>query len=78
SCGMPVITTALGADGIGAIAGEHLIVADTPSDFAEKVLLLMEDNNLRRKLSENAYQFVKEQYDWPVVVQQLRDLYEKI
>ena len=35
--GVPIVTTMLGASGMDAVAGEHLLVAETPQVFAEPV-----------------------------------------
>jgi hypothetical protein len=34
---LPVITTSIGAQGFGAVSGEHLRIADDPADFAAAV-----------------------------------------
>jgi glycosyltransferase involved in cell wall biosynthesis len=57
AAGCPVVTTALGNDGLGATPGVHLLVADTPADFAAAVVRLLHDQELRRRLSEAAREF---------------------
>ncbi len=41
--GVPVVTTSVGAQGIGAVSGEHLFVADEPGEFARALILLLRD-----------------------------------
>lgn len=43
SRGLPVVTTSIGAEGLGLIDGEHALVADRPEDFASAVVRLHED-----------------------------------
>jgi glycosyltransferase involved in cell wall biosynthesis len=62
AAGCPVVTTALGNDGLGATSGVHLLVADTPADFAAAVVRLLRDPGLRRRLGEAAREFALERF----------------
>ena len=42
AAGRAVVSTTLGAEGLGARDGEHLLLADDPDDFADAVLRLLE------------------------------------
>lgn len=77
STGLPVVSTSLGAKGIGAKSGTHLLVADSPMKFAQQIEKLIKDKNLRNKLTCNAEKFVKDNYNWPVVVKNLVGIYEE-
>jgi len=57
AAGCPVVTTALGNDGLGATPGVHLFVADTPADFAAAVVRLLRDPGLRQRLGDAAREF---------------------
>ncbi len=43
AAGLPVVTTAFGAQGLQAVDGTHLLVADSPADFAAAVVGLLQD-----------------------------------
>ena len=45
--GMPVVSTTMGVEGIEAIDGEHLLVADEPFAFTQAVVRLLDDPALR-------------------------------
>jgi glycosyltransferase involved in cell wall biosynthesis len=47
--------------------GEHLLIADEPPRFAEEVVRLLRDRELRNQIVTRARRFVEEQYDWGVV-----------
>lgn len=64
----PVVSTSKGAEGLCVRADEHLLIADTAKDFAEAVVRLLKDADLRRRLTESAYQLVRERYDWEVIM----------
>jgi len=65
--GTPVVSTSKGAEGLGAIPGEHLLVADDPREFAEKTISLLDDLQLRQSLSIHASKFVQDRYEWKMI-----------
>ena len=62
--GTPVVSTTKGAEGLGSISGEHLLIADTPNAFAIQVSRLLRDKSLRDQLSMNGKEFVNGRYNW--------------
>jgi GT2 family glycosyltransferase/glycosyltransferase involved in cell wall biosynthesis len=52
AAGLPVVTTSVGCEGLGAEDGKHLFVADEPALFAERIVALHRDNDLWRSLSD--------------------------
>jgi len=49
-----------------------------PQSIAEKIKELLEDQPLREKLIENAYNLVKEKYNWANISQQMKEIYQKL
>ena len=60
----PVVSTTKGAEGLDVAGSEHLLLADDPVDFAEAVIRLLGDRELRERLAKNAAERVRERYDW--------------
>lgn len=56
--GKPIITTSEGARGIQVEHNKHVIIADTPHEFAQAMLLLQNDENKRIQLGKAAHTFV--------------------
>ncbi|AFY95602.1 glycosyltransferase [Chamaesiphon minutus] len=50
SIGLPVVTTNVGAQGLNAISGKHLLIADEPKDFAEAVIGLLKNPDYRTEI----------------------------
>jgi sugar transferase (PEP-CTERM/EpsH1 system associated) len=50
--GVPVVTSSVAAGGVDAVAGEHLVVADTPAATADAILNLLERPEERRRLAD--------------------------
>lgn len=70
--GLPVVSTTVGAEGIEAEAGEHLLIADDPSSFAEALAKLLEDHELGARLAAAGRRLAVERYDWDRVAELLR------
>lgn len=49
-----------------------------PESIAEKIQILLGNNNLRDKLTENGYKLAREEYDWGRIVERIRGIYEEI
>jgi glycosyltransferase involved in cell wall biosynthesis len=62
ACGIPVISTTLGAEGIPVVDERDCLIADTPADFAKSILRILEDKELEHKLSKNCHNLIKENY----------------
>ena len=53
SLGLPIVTTSIGAEGMGLETEKHVLIADSADDFAAAVARLYEDLSLWKMLSEN-------------------------
>lgn len=60
SFGLPVVTTSIGAEGMGLVHGENALIADSESEFAENVVRLYEDILLWEKLSLNGTDYIRQ------------------
>jgi polysaccharide biosynthesis protein PslH len=75
--GTPVVATSKGAEGLAGVPGEHLLIADTPEDFAGRVVQLLTDSHLRTRISQRAREFVKQKYNWEVVLPQFLQIVDR-
>ncbi len=66
----PVVATSKGAEGLEARNGEHLLIADTPREFADAVLCLLRNPDYASSIAENAYRLFQSRYDWKIVLPQ--------
>ncbi|MGH8764070.1 MAG: glycosyltransferase, partial [Nitrosospira sp.] len=62
SHGLPVITTQIGAEGMGLHHGKHVLVATGPQDFADSVVRLYGNKLLWRNLSTESLVYLKANY----------------
>jgi glycosyltransferase involved in cell wall biosynthesis len=74
AAGTPVVATAKGAEGLDAVAGEHLLIADEPAAFADHVIALLADPARRARLARAGRALVETRYDWRVLGPQFESL----
>jgi glycosyltransferase involved in cell wall biosynthesis len=73
---VPVVSTALGAEGLEALAGQHLLVADSPRDLAATCLRLLRDPSLGEPLTERGFDLVRTHYQWDQTRELVRQIVE--
>ncbi len=65
-----VVSTAIGAEGLPVVSGEHFLAADTPSDFAAAVIRVLEDRTTRDGLRHAGDRFVRDRFGSEPVARQ--------
>lgn len=78
SMGKPMVSTALGCEGIDLVHGQHLLIADTAAAFADAVLDVMARPELARQLSEQGRALMVSRYKWEHAVEALEDFYGRL
>ena len=76
--GKAVVSTTVGAEGLGLVDGKEILIADEPKAFAESVLRLLTDASLCREMGENGRARVERDYDWRRIGEKLYQLYESL
>jgi glycosyltransferase involved in cell wall biosynthesis len=77
SAGLPVVANNVGSwTNIIRKSNVGLLTPDNPTDFAEAVSSLLENQLLRKQLSFNALKAIKYKYNWDLSAKALVDLYE--
>lgn len=64
ACGVPVVTSAAAARGIGAQPGREVLVAETTPDYARQTLRLLLNKKYRQRLRQQAFAFLRRHFDW--------------
>ena len=60
ACGLPVVTTPVGAEGLDALDGEHMLIAETPEGLAGRVVDVLRDDELWQRLSSAGVELARE------------------
>jgi len=72
---LPLVSTRVGAEGLDLRAGEDLLLADEPQEFAEAVLALAGDRERAQRLAASGRARVLERYDWQATTRPLIEYY---
>ncbi len=78
ACGLPIVSTTLGAEGLEVNSGQHLLLAQSAEEFAQDVLHLLTDRELAAKLGANARELAVKRYDWEVLLPRLAAAYDAL
>lgn len=71
ACHLPVVSTTLGIEAVGADAGRHYLGADSPDEFASEVMRCLEDGELAAEMTGAARRFVEERFEWSAIGERL-------
>ncbi|MGH9399106.1 MAG: glycosyltransferase family 4 protein, partial [Thermoanaerobaculia bacterium] len=64
ACGVPVVSTSVGAEGLSLVNREEILVCDHPEQFARAVAALLADPDARRRQAAAARSRVEREYGW--------------
>ncbi len=80
ACGVPVIGTSVGGIPDFLIDNETGVFCevDDPKNLASKIILLLQDENLRKKIIENGKNLVKSKYDWLSISKQMENIFKQL
>jgi len=78
SCGLPVVSTKIGVEGLEVRNEENILIEDDMNKFATKVVTLLKDKELAMKLGKAARDLVMDKYDWKKIGEQLDAIYHNL
>lgn len=76
AAGLPVVSTTVGAEGLGLADQEEIAIADTPEAFARTCVSLLEDAERRSQMQDAAYRTVAGAYSWDRVTDRFEEILE--
>jgi glycosyltransferase involved in cell wall biosynthesis len=75
--GLPIVSTSLGCEGIQVTHEHDILIADTPAEFANAVLRVLEDAGIAARLSHNGRRLAETVYDYRVACCPLDKIYQR-
>jgi glycosyltransferase involved in cell wall biosynthesis len=80
ACGKPLIASNLKGVRSVVIPGKNglLIEPKNPTDLANKITHLLDNPDLMKQFAINGLEIVKNKYRWPIVVEQVEQVYQSI
>jgi glycosyltransferase involved in cell wall biosynthesis len=78
AAGIPVVSTSLGAEGIAATPGRDFLRADSPEEFADACLHLLDHPEKAAAMAAHARRLIETTYDWSAVGKRLGAIYSQL
>ena len=75
--GVPVVSSRTAAGGVDAVAGEHLLVADTADEYVAAILRICDDAGERARLAEQGRARMLSHHAWPESMRRLDAIIER-
>jgi glycosyltransferase involved in cell wall biosynthesis len=78
ACGIPVVATNIGGnrDIISSGVNGLLVPPQSPEKMAKMIVMLWDDESLRKKIGSNARKTILEKYTWDIIVNNYLNIYE--
>lgn len=77
ACGLPVVSTAVGSEGLAIRDGEHLSISGI-TGFADALVRAMRQHSASLAMAEKGRALVYERYDWDVLARKLESTWESV
>jgi glycosyltransferase involved in cell wall biosynthesis len=78
ACGIPIVSTTLGAEGIPTVDKVHLLIADDPGEFAEAIVRIISDRFFGNELAHNCRALVHDHYSVESLTREAEDILGKL
>ncbi len=78
SMGKAIVSTSIGCEGLATVDGENILIRDDPTEFADAVVRVLRDRNLRDRLGSEARRTVERHYAWRKVGAHLNSTYKQL
>lgn len=78
ACGKCVISTRIGAEGIQAEHEKEIILADSPEEMLQHLLILAGNKEKVATIGKNAELKIRQSYTWPVLIQKMLHFYNSV
>lgn len=78
ACGCPVVSTTIGAEGLNAVDGKHMLLRDDPQRFAEAILALLDDPAHGAAIGQAGRQWVVTRHAWAHSASLLGHAYDQL
>jgi polysaccharide biosynthesis protein PslH len=75
AAGTAVVSTTLGAAGLGSLSGKHLLLADDPGSFVGAVSELLTSPAVRTQIGAAGREYYEERFTWPAAWRSLNSIF---
>ena len=75
AAGQNIITTTVGKEGIDAVDGKDLLIADSSDEFSNKIINFFSNEYNNLEMMNNGRKLIKENYTWEKISEKFENLY---
>ena len=76
--GLPVVTTPVGAEGLGVKDGKHALIKSNYKELATSAVKVLKNEKLAKNLGESGKKFVEKNYSWSTNAGLLDKIYKEV
>lgn len=76
--GKCIVATSIAAEGLGAIDGEHILIANNVDEFADKISRCLNDTGYQQTIAQNAHTFALHNFQNKKIFEKLVDYYHSM
>lgn len=76
--GKAIITTSIGAEGIPYTNNQHVIIADTAQEFADAILFLLDNDNKKQAMQNQARLLAEQHFNYKKIGKNLIEFYTQL
>ena len=74
---IPCITSVLANNALGAKHNEQIMVSETPQQYADCIIELLQNEKKAKEIAMNGYRFVTSNFNWEITSAQLSNLFHQ-
>lgn len=78
AAGLALVSTRIGTEGLPVVDGEHALLADEPTAFAEAVVSLIQNPERRQQMANVSREWVRKNFSWETAAQKFLDLCQNV
>ena len=78
ACGIPVVSTTLGAEGLPLQDGNEILIADEPDAFARAIVRLVRDRAFAASIAEGCRKVVEERFAIPQLIREGEEILDSL
>ncbi|GIK57597.1 MAG: glycosyl transferase family 1 [Chloroflexota bacterium] len=75
ACGTAVVTTSQAISSLNIQPEREIAIADTPEDFSQAILKLLQDEQMRQEMAIAGYTYVRNHHNWDTIAYNLESIY---
>jgi glycosyltransferase involved in cell wall biosynthesis len=75
--GKAIVSTSVGCEGLNIVDGDNILIADEPEQFAKKIIELLLDQEMRKRIGNRARE-VAMTYDWDFIQENQESAYQSV